>query len=174
MYLKKFLIKKFRYKGIRRPVWVAQRYLICKQSNSDNSNFLYKGRPSEVKSPYNLRWHPHVVLPETENNRKRGKKILFLVMPTKVNKMLPITTCILPVNIRNTPYYLNPDSYSFFWSKIRKKRLTNDNYYDILYIKQRGICCKCKLPLIDKPLEEDWNKLEIHHINSIAKAYKKK
>lgn len=174
MYLKKFLIRKFRYRGVRRPVWVAQRYLICKQFDRDDSNFLYRGKPSQVKSPYNLRWHPHVVLPKTNSNRKRGKKVLFLVLPSKVNKMLPITTCILPVKVRNSPYYLDPYSYSFFWSKIKERKISNKSYYDKLFINQKGICPKCNLPLTDNLLRlEGWGKLEIHHINPIGEAYKK-
>jgi hypothetical protein len=43
-----------------------------------------------------------------------------------------------------------------------------------LYIRQKGICAKCRLPLTDAPIEEeDWNKLEIHHVKSIGKAFKR-
>jgi hypothetical protein len=148
--------------------------LVCKQSEESDVNFIYRGKPSQVKSPYNLRWHPHVILPDTLDNRKRDKKVLFLVLPTKVNKILPIKTCILPVKIRNNPYYLDSDIYSSFWADIKKKRLSNQNYYDILYIRQKGICAKCRLPLTDSPIkQEDWNKLEIHHVESIAKTFKK-
>ena len=174
MYLKRYLIKKFKKRGIIKPVWVAQNFLVCKQSEESDVNFIYRGKPSQVKSPYNLKWHPHVILPDTLDNRKRDKKVLFLVLPTKVNKILPIKTCILPVKIRNNPYYLDSDIYSSFWADIKKKRLSNQNYYDILYIRQKGICAKCRLPLTDSPIkQEDWNKLEIHHVESIAKTFKK-
>lgn len=174
IYLKKHLIKKYRNRGIIRPVWVAQRFLVCKQSDENNVDYRYRGRPSQVKSPYNLRWHPHVVLPHTHDNCKRDKKVIFLVLPTKVNKILPITTCILSVKTRNNPYYLNPGIYSSFWADIRKKKLSNQSFYNILYIRQKGICPKCKLSLMDNSIEqEDWNKLEIHHVKSIAKAFKK-
>jgi hypothetical protein len=55
MYLKRHLIKKFKKKGILRPVWVAQKFLVCKQSDESDVNYKYRGKPSEVKSPYNLR-----------------------------------------------------------------------------------------------------------------------
>ena len=89
--------------------------------------------------------------------------------------MLPITTCNLPEEIRNSPYYLDPYCYNSFWAKVRERRLSNKSYYDKLYIKQKGICPKCNLPLTEDFIkQEDWDKLEIHHINFIAKAYQKK
>jgi hypothetical protein len=55
MYLKRYLIKKFKKRGIIKPVWVAQNFLVCKQSEESDVNFIYRGKPSQVKSPYNLR-----------------------------------------------------------------------------------------------------------------------
>ena len=176
MYIKKLLIKKHRYNGIRRPVWVAQNFLVCKQSSDKDKDFEYRGKPSQVKSPYNLRWHPHVQLKPNRNNLKRDKKVLFLVMPTKISVILPITTCNLPKDIRNIPYYIDPNLYADFWSRIRSRRLSNKSFYELLYVSQNGICPACSLSLLDSNgfnilndcIEE---KLEIHHIDSIAEAY---
>jgi RNA-directed DNA polymerase len=174
MYIKKLLIKKHRYKGIRRPVWVAQNFLVCKQSKDNDNDFLYRGKPPQIKSPYNLRWHPHVELKPDRNNLKRDKKVIFLVMPSKINVMLPITTCTLPKDTRNTPYYIDPYLYADFWSRVRSRRLSNKSFHELLYISQKGICPVCSLPLLDSYGLNILNideKLEIHHINSIAEAY---
>jgi hypothetical protein len=133
MYLKKILIKKYRYNGIRRPVWVAQNFLVCKQPSASekDEDFKYRGKPSQVISPYNLRWHPHILLNRDNlkrDNLKRDKKVLFLVMPTKISILLPITTCTLPKHTRNTPYYVDPNLYSDFWSKVRHRKLSNKSF----------------------------------------------
>lgn len=58
---KKYLIKKFRDRGLRRPRWVAKNFLFCQKG----------------KSPYNWTWHVHVKLPPTTSNVKRFKNTLF-------------------------------------------------------------------------------------------------
>ena len=78
MYLKKLLIRKYRYRGIRRPVWVAQRYLVCKQSDKDDFNSPYKGKPPQVKSPYNILMLFFLTLQVTEKEVKRFYFLLCL------------------------------------------------------------------------------------------------
>lgn len=161
MYIKKILIKKLRYNGIRRPVWVAQNFLVCKQFSDKDQPDNYRGVPSQVISPYNLRWHPHIKLKPERNNH-----ILFLVMPTKINLMLPISTCTLPKNIRTIPYYSDPNLYADFWSKVRNRRVSNKSFYDLLFISQKGICAVCRLPLDEYNSLYDSEKLEIHELGS--------
>jgi hypothetical protein len=161
MYIKKILIKKLRYNGIRRPVWVAQNFLVCKQFSDKDQPDNYRGVPSQVISPYNLRWHPHIKLKPERNNH-----ILFLVMPTKINIMLPISTCTLPKNIRTIPYYSDPNLYADFWSKVRNRRVSNKSFYDLLFISQKGICAVCRLPLDEYNSLYDSEKLEIHELGS--------
>ena len=101
-YLKKYLIRKYRNRGVRRPVWVAKHFLVCKTTSNSTGRFT---------SPYNLRWHPHTLVNNKDNN-KRFKNVLFLVMPSKVSKIVPITSAILSKDLRTKPYYLVEDKFA--------------------------------------------------------------
>ena len=167
-YFKKYLIRKFRNKGIRRPVWVAKNFLICKTASDPTGKFT---------SPYNLKWHPHTKLTNSKDNRKRFKNVLFLLMPSKVNKILPITSAILPENLRTKPYYLIEDKFAHNSATLYNKRINTDIYKKKLFIKQKGICPHCNLALAnsdknDFSLDIFGNDLEIHHKNEIAKMQK--
>lgn len=167
-YFKKYLIRKFRNKGVRRPVWVAKNFLICKTINDSSGKFI---------SPYNLKWHPHTKLVNNKDNSKRFKKVLFLLLPTKINKILPITAAILPQNLRTKPYYLIEDKFACNSARLHAKRVNTDNYKEKLFIKQKGICPHCNLALANSDkndffLEIFGNDLEIHHKNEIAKMQK--
>lgn len=164
-YFKKYLIRKFRNKGVRRPVWVAKNFLICKTTKNPKGKFT---------SPYNLKWHPHTKLANNKDNLKRFKRVLFLLLPSKINKILPITSAILPKNLRTEPYYLIEDKFAHNSAKLYAKRINTDNYKEKLFIKQKGICTHCNLALAnsdknDFSLDIFGNDLEIHHKNEIAK-----
>jgi RNA-directed DNA polymerase len=167
-YFKKYLIKKFRNKGVRRPVWVAKNFLICKTINDSSGKFT---------SPYSLKWHPHTKLVNNKDNSKRLKKVLFLLLPTKINKILPITAAVLPKNLRTKPYYLIEDKFAYNSAQLHAKRVNTDNYKEKLFIKQKGICPYCNLALANSDkndffLEIFGNDLEIHHKNEIVKMQK--
>jgi len=167
-YFKKYLIRKFRNKGVRRPVWVAKNFLICKTTKDPKGKFT---------SPYNLKWHPHTKLVNNRDNLKRFKKVLFLLLPSKINKILPITSAILPKNLRTEPYYLIEEKFAHNSAKLYAKRINTDNYKEKLFIKQKGICPHCNLALAngdkdDFSLDIFGNSLEIHHKNEIAKMQK--
>ena len=167
-YFKKYLIKKFRSKGVRRPVWVAKNFLICKTTENPNGKFT---------SPYNLKWHPHTKLVNNKDNLKRFKRVLFLLLPSKINKILPVTSAILPKNLRTEPYYLIEDKFAHNSAKLYAKRINTNNYKEKLFIKQKGICPHCNLALAnsdknDFSLDIFGNDLEIHHKNEIAKMQK--
>ena len=167
-YFKKYLIRKFRKKGVRRPVWIAKNFLICKTTSDPNGKFA---------SPYNLKWHPHTKLANNKDNHKRFKNVLFLLLPSKVNKILPITSAILPEKLRSEPYYLVEDKFAHNSAKLHAKRINTNNYKEKLFIEQKGICPHCKLALAnsdknDFSLDIFGNDLEIHHKNEIAKMQK--
>jgi len=149
---------------------VAHNFLICKTKKEP-------GTKKEVVSPYGLRWHPHVKLLDDSNNKKRLKNTLFLVYPTKVWKMLPITVCILPVALRKVPYYIAYIKLAALAAKIMNRRTPNASYKKKLFIKQKGLCSKCKLPLLDSDLSEvlhsnriidNIDGVQLHHKNPIA------
>jgi len=127
-YFKKYLIRKFRNKGVRRPIWVAKTFLICKTTKDPKGRFI---------SPYNLKWHPHTKLVNNKNNLKRFKKILFLLLPSKINKILPITSAILPKNLRIEPYYLIEDKFAHNSANLYDRRINTDNYKEKLFVKQK-------------------------------------
>lgn len=108
--IKKYLIRKYRFRGIRRPVWVAETFLIT------------------TRSPVGLRWHPHFKLSQSKEVFKRQKSIVWLKYPTKVVKILPITVVILSKSLRNKPYYINKEEYQESWQKVRMRRLISLNY----------------------------------------------
>jgi RNA-directed DNA polymerase len=112
-YFKKYLIRKFRNKGVRRPVWVAKNFLICKTREDPKGKFT---------SLYNLKWHPYTKLANNKDNLKRFKKVLFLLLPSKINKILPITSAIIPKNLRIEPYYLIEDNFAHNSAKLYAKR----------------------------------------------------
>ena len=144
-YFKKYLIRKFRNRGVRRPVWVAKNFLICKTTKNPKGKFT---------SPYNLKWHLHTKLANNKDNLKRFKKVLFLLLPSKINKILPITSAILPKNLRTEPYYLIEDKFAHNSAKLYAKRVTTDNYKEKLFIKQKGICPHCNLALANSDKNE--------------------
>ena len=167
-YFKKYLIRKFRNKGVRRPVWVAKNFLICKTKSDPTGKFT---------SPYNLKWHPHTKLTNSKDNRKRFKNVLFLLMPSKVNKILPITSAILPKSLRTRPYYLAEDKFAHNSAVLYSKRINTDNYKEKLFIKQKGMCPHCNLALANSDknnfsLDIFGNDLEIHHKEEVAKMQK--
>jgi len=167
-YFKKYLIRKFRKKGVRRPVWVAKNFLVCNTTNNPNGKFT---------SPYNLKWHPHIKLTNNKNNLKRFKRVLFLLLPSKINKILPITSAILPQKLRTEPYYLIEEQFAQNSANLYAKRVNTDNYKEKLFIKQKGIRPHCNLALANSD-KNDFssyifgNDLEIHHKNEIAKMQK--
>ena len=167
-YFKKYLIRKFRNKGVRRPVWVAKNFLICKTTEDPRGKFT---------SPYNLKWHPHTKLANNKDNSKWFKKALFLLLPSKINKILPITSAILPKNLRTEPYYLKESKFAHHSAKLYTKRINTENYKEKLFIKQKDICPHCNLALAntdknDFSLDIFGNGLEINHKNEIAKMQK--
>ena len=167
-YFKKYLIRKFRNKGVRRPIWVAKNFLICKTSSDLTGRFT---------SPYNLKWHPHTRLLKSKDNCKRFKKVLFLRMPSKVAKILPITSAILPPKLRNQPYYLVDGRFAANSAKLYSKRINTDNYKEKLFIRQKGVCPHCRLVLADSDkndfsLDIFGNDLEVHHNDELAKMKK--
>jgi RNA-directed DNA polymerase len=167
-HFKKILIKKFRNRGVRRPVWVAKNFLICKTASDSTGRFT---------SPYNLKWHPHTKLVKNKNNRKRFKNVLVLIMPSKVTKVLPITTAILPKQLRTQPYYLVDDKFAVNSAKLYSKRINTDNYKEKLFIQQKGICPHCNLALANSDKNDFFldifgNDLEIHHYDEIAEMQK--
>lgn len=170
---KRRLVDKYKLRGIRRVKWVVAKFMLCKTSNSQEGFTL---------SPKNIKWHVHTKLAETANNVKRRSNYLFLVLATKLWKILPITTCSIPPELRSKPYYLSKASFQALHLQILSLRsFPKQNYKQQLFISQNGICPECKLSLDLPQVSSDstnWkpglDSLELHHIKPIAEGAKKK
>lgn len=118
LYLKKYLIKKFRRRGIKRLVWVAKNFLVCRTSLNPISWFT---------SPYNFKWHPHIKLLNNKDSNKCFENVLFLIFPSKIAKVLPIKLAILFNKLRTQSYYLMDDKFSKNFANLYLKRINTNN-----------------------------------------------
>jgi hypothetical protein len=147
---------------------VATNFLVCKTLSDSRGRFT---------SPYNLKWHPHIKLVKSKDNIKRCKKVLFLRMPSKVTKILPITSVILLPKLSTHPYYLVDGKFAANYAKLYSKRICTNNYEEKLFIKQKGICPHCKLVLVDSNINDFFldifaNDLEVHYNDKSAEMPK--
>ena len=95
------------------------------------------------------------------------------MLPSKIIKILPITSAILSKKLRTQPYYLIDDEFARNSANLYLKRINTDNYKERLLIQQKGICPHCNLALTnskknDFSLYNFGNDLEIHHKNEIT------
>lgn len=165
-YFKKYLIRKFRNKGARRVRWVVQNFLVCK------TDFVH---PWESISRYNLKWHPHVILPTNKKDTTSVNHFLFLALSTKLTNMLPITLAVLPPALRIQPYYLHDYEFAKNSANVYLQRINRGSYKEKLFIKQEGMCPYCMLALANSEkndfiLDIFGNDLEIHSFKSFAKT----
>lgn len=96
--------------------------------------------------------------------------------------MIPISKAMLPVKLRETPYYLDINSYVSHQLHITTIRsLVKKDYRRILYLKQLGLCPSCNLPLKYETLSStlmnedsiiDNDELELHHIQPVGLGLK--
>jgi len=98
-------------------------------------------------------------------------------MPSKVAKILPITSAILPPKLRTQSYYLVDDKFAANSAKLYSKRINTNNYKEKLFIKQKGICPHCNIALADSDkndfsLDILGKDLEVHHNNKLAEMQK--
>lgn len=147
---------------------MATNFLVCKTLSDSRGKFT---------SPYNLKWHPHIKLIKSKDNIKRFKKVLFLIMPSKATKILPITSVILPFKLSIHPYYLVDSKFAANYAKLYSKRIYTNNYEEKLFIKQKGICPHCKLALADSHINDFLldifaNALEVHYKDKSAEMPK--
>ena len=112
-YFKKNLLKKFKNRGIRRPVLIAEKFLIGKttRNNINKSSFHYE-----------MKWHPHAELIKSKTSCRQFKKILFLLIPSKTVQNLPIVSAILIKSLRIKPYYVIENKLNFNFTMLYLKR----------------------------------------------------
>jgi len=130
-----------------------------------------------VVSPFGRRWHIHVKLPHSKDNKKRFKNLLFLKLATKAWKVSQLDKCIIDPKLRNKPYYIAKQAYTKALIALTESRVRSSDFKRLLFIKQDGICTHCSLPLELDVLNHDetlWlndyysDRTEIYHIKPIG------
>lgn len=96
---KKFLIKKFRFKGIRRPRWVLRKFF---------------GLDSKVKTPTKQKYQIRVRAPT------KKFRLIWQTLPTKLGEILSLQKFKLPAKITDNSYYLKRNEFLLFKFKCEK------------------------------------------------------
>ena len=156
------IVEKFRFRGVRRPRWVARTFFITSAS------------------PLGRKWHLHspcaarkcvccksTPIPSSDSLSKRTLarhqpvQALWCVNVASFMRMQPLSLMILPKCYRTSSFYLNRTAIHEFNFRIQSRR-NNLNYTTVfghLFKLQKGICAYCYeyLDLFDG------NSVEIHH-----------
>jgi 5-methylcytosine-specific restriction endonuclease McrA len=143
-YLKKILVKKFRYNGLLRPKWVAY-------------NFLGLGK----LNPNGKKWQP-CALQYVRNSFKIAKYIHIWYCEDTFSR-LSITSFLLDSKIRIQNYYAFQNVFKKSISKLVTKRLQS-NLKVKLFDEQNGLCLVCKEHMDEKFLLSRSSKLHTHHL----------
>jgi len=143
-YLRKILVKKFRYNGLLRPKWVAYNFLGLDKVN-----------------PNGKKWQPRA-LQYVKNSSKVAKYEHIWYCQDSFSR-LSITSFLLDSKMRKKNYYAFPDSFKKSISKLVIKRLKSDLKVK-LHGEQNGLCLVCKEQMKEDLLLSRSSKLHIHHL----------
>ena len=143
-YLRKILVKKFRYNGLLRPKWVAYNFLGLDKIN-----------------PNGKKWQPRA-LQYVKNSSKVAKYVHIWYCQDSFSR-LSITSFLLDSKLRRKNYYTFPDSFKKSINKLIAKRLKSDLKVK-LYSEQNGLCLVCKEQMNENLLLSRSSKLHIHHL----------
>lgn len=155
-YLRKILVKKFRYNGLLRPKWVAYNFLGLDKIN-----------------PNGKRCQPRA-LQYVKNSLKVAKYVHVWYYQDSFSR-LPITSFLLDSKMRKKNYYASPDNFKKSMNKLIIKRLKSDlNLKVKLYGEQNGLCLVCKEQMGEDLLLSRSSKLHIHYLvpSSVANETK--
>jgi hypothetical protein len=153
-YLRKILVKKFRYKGLRRPKWVAYNFLGLDKIN-----------------PNGKKWQPHTL--QYVKNSSNVARHIYIWYCQDIFSSLSITSFLLDSKMRKKNYYAFQDSFQKSVNKLVTKRLIPDLKVK-LYDEQNGLCLVCKEQMDEDLLLSRSSKLHIHHLvpRSVANEIK--
>jgi len=155
-YLRKILVKKFRYNGLLRPKWVAY-------------NFLGLGK----MNPNGNKWQPRA-LKYIKNSSKVANYVYVWYCQDSFSR-LSITSFLLDSKMRKNNYYAFRENFKKSMNKLVTKRLKSDLKVK-LYSEQNGTCLVCKERMNENLLLSRSTKLHIHHLvpRSVADSTKLK
>ena len=143
-YLRKILVKKFRYNGLLRPKWVAY-------------NFLGLGKVN----PNGNKWQPRA-LQYVKNSSKIAKYVYIWYCQNSFSR-LSITSFLLNSKMRKNNYYAFRENFKKSMNKLVTKRLKSDLKVK-LHSEQNGLCLVCKEQMDEDLLVSRSSKLHIHHL----------
>lgn len=144
------LVEKFRFKGIRRPRWVAKTFFIVNKKLKDRA-------PSR-----NRVWQLHVQFPKQGSQfNARGPGYLWEVKASSYYRMQPMKIMSLAKETRKVSPYIDKEIFEANQIKVAKLRYNwlESSQFKRVFEKQKGLCVFCTEP-IDLMGEE---KIEIHH-----------
>lgn len=153
-YLRKILVKKFRYNGLLRPKWVAYNFLGLDKTN-----------------PNGKRWQPRA-LKYIKHSFKVAKYVHIWYCQDTFSR-LSIMPFLLDSKIRKRNYYTCIDSFKKSINKLVVKRFKSDLKVK-LYDAQNGLCLVCKECIEEDFLFSRSPTQHIHHLvpRSIANMIK--
>jgi 5-methylcytosine-specific restriction endonuclease McrA len=143
-YLRKILVKKFRYNGLLRPKWVAYNFLGLDKINLNGK-----------------KWQPRA-LQYVKNSSKVAKYVYIWYCQDSFSR-LSITSFLLNSKLRKKNYYAFRDDFKKSMNKLVIKRLKSDLKVK-LYDKQNGLCLVCKEYMNEYLLLSRSSMLHIHHL----------
>jgi len=144
-YLRKILVKKFRYNGLLRPKWLAHNFLGFRQVNPNGS-----------------KWQPRALQYYVKNLSKVVKYVYIWYCGDSFSR-LSITSFFLNSAIRKKNYYAFRNDFTKSLAKLVSKRLKSDLKFK-LYSEQSGFCLVCLKRIDEKELLSHSSKLHIHHL----------
>lgn len=153
-YLRKILVKKFRYNGLLRPKWVAYNFLGLDKVN-----------------PNSKKWQPRA-LKYVKNSSKVAKYVYIWYCQDSFSR-LSITSFLLNSKMRKNNYYAFQDNFKKSMNKLVTRRLKSDLKVK-LYGEQNGVCLVCKENMDEDLLLSRSTKLHIHHLVPHSVANKTK
>jgi hypothetical protein len=137
------LIKKFRYKGLSRPKWVAHNFIGLGKNNSNDKAWQFRS------------------LKYISKTKKRLYEYIWLLGDTF--SRLCIANFLTNRKIRLLSYYDNPSLFHDIMSKNISKRLSSELKFKI-FKEQNGICLICKKPITEKSSLNLSTTVHLHHI----------
>jgi 5-methylcytosine-specific restriction endonuclease McrA len=141
--LRKALVKKFRYKGLLRPKWVAHNFIGLGKNNPNNKAWQFRS------------------LKYISKTKKWSYEYIWLLGDTF--SRLCITNFLINRKTRLLSYYDNPYIFQDIMTKNISRRLVSDLKFKI-YKEQNGLCLICKKPITEKSLLNRSTTVHLHHI----------
>lgn len=143
-WIKKALVKKFRYNGLIRPKWVAYNFMGLSKINPNGKAWQFQA------SKYYVRSH-------------KISSFIYIWPANDTFSRLCITSFLLNKKLRSKSYYREPKAFEYNMSHILCRRLISDLKFR-LYKEQNGLCLICKLPFNEKDLIRRSQSIHIHHL----------